>query len=169
VTAALYDQPQIVLPREIDCGDDVPCVRRRDGVSARLRSPSINPTCRLGQIDLIANVIGILELLEERIALREFGGSRQTSRGETTFSNLPRIASFSRSQLDWGGHDGSPGRARSNALDHAAFAGSAHPISEGRAQSKGIVPALRRSCLLFTVALRTLVGARPLFRADKKQ
>ena len=73
MTASLYDQPQIVLPREIDCGDDVPCVRRRHGVSARSRGPSVHPTCCLGQTDLIANVIGILEFFEKRIALLEFG------------------------------------------------------------------------------------------------
>jgi hypothetical protein len=78
-------------------------------------------------------------------------GSRQTSRGEATLSNLPRTASFSRSQLDWAGHDGSPGRARSKILDDAAFAGSAHPINEGRAHNNGVVPAPRKSCLLFTV------------------
>jgi hypothetical protein len=39
----------------------------------------------LGQIDLIADVIGILELLEERIALREFGGVPTNIKGRDDF------------------------------------------------------------------------------------
>jgi hypothetical protein len=43
---------------------------RGDGVDARLRRPRSDPAERLGEPDLVAEVVGILELLEHLLAMR---------------------------------------------------------------------------------------------------
>ena len=70
VAAALHHEPQIVFPCEIDRGDDI--LRRLGGdrVDAWLRRPRPDPAERLGEPDLVAEVVGILEFLEHLLASR---------------------------------------------------------------------------------------------------
>jgi len=65
VPAALDDQPQIVVAGEIDCSDNVSRGLGRHGVDARLRFPRIEPARALRQRDIVADVIGVFQLLEE--------------------------------------------------------------------------------------------------------
>ena len=69
VAAALHHQPQIVGSREIDRGDDILRRLGGDGVDARLRRPRPDPAERLGEPDLVAEIVGILELLEHLLAV----------------------------------------------------------------------------------------------------
>ena len=62
VAAALHHQPQIVRPREIDRGDDVPCRFGGDGVDTWLRRPRPDPAERLGQPDFVPEVVRILRV-----------------------------------------------------------------------------------------------------------
>ena len=65
VAAALDDQPQIVLAGEIDRGDDV--VGRTGGhrIDARLRRPGVDPAERLRQADFVAEIVRVLQWLED--------------------------------------------------------------------------------------------------------
>ena len=78
VAAALHDEPQIVLAGEIDRGDDI--VRRPGGhrVDARPRRPGVDPAEGLRQPDLVAEVVRVLQVLED---LRAGGARRRVSAG----------------------------------------------------------------------------------------
>jgi hypothetical protein len=59
VAAPFDDQPQLVLAREVDCGDDIGSGPGRDSVSAGCRHPSVDPSDRLSPRRLIADIIRI--------------------------------------------------------------------------------------------------------------
>ncbi len=66
VAAALDDQAQIVVPREIDRGDHVAGLSGCDRVGAGLEGPAVDPAERLRDANLVANEVGVLQLLEQR-------------------------------------------------------------------------------------------------------
>ena len=68
VAAALHDEPQIVHPCEIDRGDHILNRLGGDGVDAWFRRPRADPAERLGEPDLVAEIVGILQLLEDLLA-----------------------------------------------------------------------------------------------------
>src|SRR6202042_2301394 len=70
VPTALHHEPQIVGAREIDSGDDILSRLGGDRVDAWLRRPRADPAERLGEPDLVAEVVRILELLEHLRAAR---------------------------------------------------------------------------------------------------
>ena len=70
MAAAFHHQPQIVGPREINRGDDILSRLHGDGVDTWFRRPGSDPAQRLGEPDLVAEVVGILELLEDLLAVR---------------------------------------------------------------------------------------------------
>ena len=118
VAAALHHQPQIVLPREIDRGDDV---RRRlggDRVDARLRRPGPDPAERLRQPDFVAEIVRILELLEDLRASRvrrraDAGGERRAHLDEASAHfAVELIPAFLRRPRRVAGTDAGRGRGR---------------------------------------------------------
>jgi hypothetical protein len=68
MTAAFDHQPQIVFPGEIDSSDDIRTISGGYCVDARSRHPSIDPAGGLGPSGLIANVVGILQVLKNFLA-----------------------------------------------------------------------------------------------------
>ena len=65
VAATLHDEPQIVLAGEIDGRDDIVGRPGGHGVGARLRRPGVDPAERLRQTDFVAEVVGVLQFLED--------------------------------------------------------------------------------------------------------
>ena len=65
VAAAFHHETQIVFPRKIDRGDDIPRRFGGDGVDARLRRPSFDPTERLSESHFVPKVVRALELLKQ--------------------------------------------------------------------------------------------------------
>jgi hypothetical protein len=65
VPAATDDKPQLVLAGEVDGGHDVGAVLCGDRKDALLERPGVDPPGRLGQRDLVADVIGVLQLAEQ--------------------------------------------------------------------------------------------------------
>src|SRR5207249_2892127 len=63
-----HRKAQVVLASEVEPGDGVPSRFGRHGEDARLRGPRIEPTGGLRQPDLVADVIGVLQLGEEIVA-----------------------------------------------------------------------------------------------------
>jgi hypothetical protein len=75
VAAALDDQPQIVVTREVDRRDNVMRRFGRNGIDARLKVPGIDPAGGLRQADLVADEIGVFQFPEEiaaRSSIRRF-------------------------------------------------------------------------------------------------
>src|SRR5215470_5031792 len=64
VAAALDDQPHIVLAGNVDGSDDIFSSPSCHCVDARLRRPGVDPARGLGQGDLIADVVRVLQLSE---------------------------------------------------------------------------------------------------------
>ena len=115
VAAALDDQAQIVLAGEVDRGDDVRSRAGRHRVGARPRRPGVDPAEGLRQPDLVAEVVGILQALEDpraRGALRRCAasGKRRADLDEPA-PDIPVEPLQSASA----GHPGSPGRTRAPA------------------------------------------------------
>ena len=84
VAAALHDDPQIVLAGEIDGGDDILRRPRGHRVHAGPRRPGVDPAEGLRQPDLVAEVVGVLQLLEDLGAVRarrrvSAGGERRAA------------------------------------------------------------------------------------------
>jgi hypothetical protein len=67
---AFHNQAQIVAAGKVYTGNHVVGGLRGHGVGARFRGPGIYPAERLSETDLVAKVVGILQLLKEFIALR---------------------------------------------------------------------------------------------------
>ncbi len=90
VAAAFDDEPQIVLAREIDGGDDVGGRLDGDRIDARPRSPGVDPAERLGEPDLVAEIVGILQLLED-LARKPDRKARRCRRlsGDVTLRSRP--------------------------------------------------------------------------------
>ena len=74
VAAALDDEAQRVLAREVHRRGDVGRVARRDGVDARRRLPGVDPAEGLRQGDVVAEEVRVLGRLEE---LRAGGAGRR--------------------------------------------------------------------------------------------
>ena len=70
VAAAPDDQPKIVVTGEIDGGNDVTCLARRDSVGTWLGRPCIEIARSLGQRRVVADVVGVLQPLEHVAARR---------------------------------------------------------------------------------------------------
>jgi hypothetical protein len=69
--AATFDyQAQLILSGKVDAIGDIVRIPRRDGVHARLCCPCIDPSQRLRQSRLIANVIRILQIRPHNLSLR---------------------------------------------------------------------------------------------------
>ena len=93
VAAALHHQPQVVLPGEIDGRDDIAGRLGGDRVDARPRRPGADPAERLRQPDLVAEIVRVLELLEDLCAVRiersaDAGRERRTHLDESA-ADLP--------------------------------------------------------------------------------
>jgi hypothetical protein len=65
VPTALHDQPEIVLARKIYGDNDVLGSPSRDGVDAGLRCPCVDPARGLGQAEVVADIVGIFQSLED--------------------------------------------------------------------------------------------------------
>ena len=74
VAAAFHHQPQVIIAGEIDGSDNVLGASGNDRVSARCRSPALEPAGGLRATRLFANEIGIFHLLDPRRAGRAAGG-----------------------------------------------------------------------------------------------
>jgi hypothetical protein len=73
VAATLHDQSQPVLAGEVHGGDDILGRLGRHRVGPRSRRPRVDPAKGLGQPDLVAEKIGVLQVLDELRA----GGARR--------------------------------------------------------------------------------------------
>jgi hypothetical protein len=73
VSTAPHHQAQIIVADEIDRRDHVISRLRRDGIDAGLRGPGIHPARGLGQARVIADIVGILQLLEDVAAGNAIG------------------------------------------------------------------------------------------------
>src|SRR6516164_1620655 len=65
MAAALHDDAQIVLARKIDRRGDVSRRFRGYRIDARPRGPAVDPAERLRQPNLVADIVRVLELLED--------------------------------------------------------------------------------------------------------
>ena len=65
VAAAFDDETEPMLAGEVHGGGDVRCVLGGDGIGARFRRPGVRPAERLRQRGVIADEVGIPEILEE--------------------------------------------------------------------------------------------------------
>ena len=68
MAAAFDDQPQIVLACEIDSGDHVSGASGSHSVPARRGHPSIYPAGGLRRTGLIADIVGVLQVLDDFLA-----------------------------------------------------------------------------------------------------
>ena len=66
--AAPDDKPQIVLAGEVDGSDDIRGALGGHGKGALFQRPGVDPPGRLGQPDLVTDVVGILKLAEQGAA-----------------------------------------------------------------------------------------------------
>ena len=66
--AAPDDKAQIALAGEVDGSGDIRGALGGHGKGALLQRPGIDPPGRLGQPDLVADVVGILEFAEQGAA-----------------------------------------------------------------------------------------------------
>src|SRR6202044_3822954 len=70
VAAAFYDEAQIVFAGKIDSGSDVGGVSCGGGVDAGFGGPRVDPAQGLGNAGIVANVVGVFHVCEERFAVR---------------------------------------------------------------------------------------------------
>src|ERR1700684_4486654 len=73
VAAPFYDEAQIVFAGKIDSGSDVGGVSCGDGVDAGFGGPSVDPTQGLGNAGIVANVVRVFHVCEERFAVPALG------------------------------------------------------------------------------------------------
>ena len=69
VAAPFDDQTQIIFPREVDRRDHVFGLDGCNSIGTRRRCPGIDPAGGLRQARLLADVVRILQLLEELATL----------------------------------------------------------------------------------------------------
>ena len=86
VPSALHDQLQLMLARNIDGSGNVCGAFSGYRHQAGLGGPGVNPAERLGERGFVAEIIGVLKLLEERIGACSAGASggdeRRTDRDQ---------------------------------------------------------------------------------------
>jgi len=73
VTTAFYDQPEIVLSRKVDRGDDVRSLSGSYGINAPCGPPSVIPSRDLCARRLVTDVEGVFEVLDRLAAGRPRG------------------------------------------------------------------------------------------------
>ena len=108
VAAALHDEAEIVRPREVHRRDDVGGRFGGDRVDARARRPGADPAERLSQPDVVAEIVGVLEFLEDLSAGVRRGADASGER-RTTLINSPSSPRPARSHASSDGQPGSPG------------------------------------------------------------
>ena len=112
VAAALDDQAQVVLAREVDRGDDIGGVARGDRVDARLRRPGIDPAEGLGEPGSSPRKYGFDAAREQSRAGRAVGRARQSANGDRTLIKASPSSRPSARQRASSGQPASPGRTR---------------------------------------------------------
>ena len=134
MAATLHDESQIVLAGEIDGRHDILCRLGGHSVGAWPRRPGIDPAEGLGQPDLVAEVVGVLQFLKTCAQLGLDGASMHAASGDCTLTSRPPTSRLSRSQLASDGHAGSPGRTRDmeRAAPTARVRASTHEHIVGR-------------------------------------
>ena len=74
VASAFDNQTQTILAGEVYGRRDVVCISRGHGINTRLGSPCIRPTQRLRQARLVADVEGVVQILEDILTSGALGG-----------------------------------------------------------------------------------------------
>src|SRR5215472_12387287 len=107
--ATFDDQAKVVLAREVDGGDHVRGRLRGDGVDARLKGPAVDPAGRLRQPYLIADGVGIFQLLEQVAARGAVGRASAILDRGANGDQAPARLSAQRVPLGRGGPAGITG------------------------------------------------------------
>src|SRR5262249_18637294 len=116
------DEPDIVVAREVDRGNDVAGLPRSYSIDTGLESPAVGPAQGLGNAKLVPDVVGIFQFLEELAAVSRPGALIAGCEWHFDLQDLPPTAFLSFSHASADGQPGSDGRTRWTALPARTWA-----------------------------------------------